>query len=528
MKKLLKNILPKNSLKHGGIAVAVTALVVAVAVGVNLIFGFLAQRVNLDLDISLQQANTLSEENIEFIKGLDKEVTITVCCTEDDYTNGQLAHIAETYFNASDSTGQYFEQTINLIKLYEKYSSKITVKFEDPYDPSFAEIEKEFSGSALDVGDIIVECYQNVDGTNVNRSAIISFDDIYYLYDDGYVSYGYPYTIKGNFIETQLTSAIYKVTSAETKQALILETHCDPHYAVEYGDMLKLNNFDVETYSSVTFNEIDPEYDLLIIAGPTEDFLASEIEAIDEWLYNGGLRSKGVIYLASVSSPKTPVLDAFLESWGIAYGEGVLYETNSEYIAFSDNTSIFFESAETNGQNNDYDKIINKNQGIVAGGSRPLYQAFESEDLRETAIIAQTATDSVVVAELSNATGDWKPDDSYEQQKHIGILLSTESDYVDNVEYSSYVLAFSSDDFVAAYWSTNYTLNRDSMIAAAKYVSGAEDEGITFTMKKMEEATFANVVTEKAINTMTVLFQWLLPISLIVVGVVVFIRRARR
>lgn len=523
-----KKLFSKNAFKHGGVAIAFTAIVLAVLVGVNLIFGFLAQRTNLNIDISLQGANTLSKENIDFIKALDKEVTVTVCSSEEDYTNGQLGYIAQQYFNAVDQTGEYFEQTINLLNLYEKYSDNVTVRFADPYDPSFAEIEKEYSGSALDMGDIIVECYQNIDGQYVNRSSIIAFDDIYYLYDDGYVQYGNPYTIKGNNIETVLTSAIYKVTSAETKQALIIETHCDPHVATEYGDMLKLNNFDIATYSSAAINEIGEEYDLVIIDAPIEDFLASEIEAIEEWLYNEGIRGKGLMYLASVSSPATPNLDAFLEDWGITYADGVLYETNTEYIAFGDNTSLFFEAAETNGEDNEYDKIVNANQGLVAGGNRPLYQAFEEEGLRETKPIALTATDSVVIAKLSDVGTDWKPDGSFEQQKHIGILLSEETEPIDNVYRTSYVMAFSGDDFVSSYWSSTYTLNRESMISAAKFISGAEDDGITFTMKKMEENTFADVVNEKAADTMKVIFKWGLPVLLIALGVTVFVRRARR
>ncbi len=518
----------KNALKHGGVAVAFTAIVLAVLVGVNLVFGFLAQRTNLNIDISLQGANTLSKENIDFIEGLEKEVTITVCSSEEDYTNGQLGYIAQQYFNAVDQTGEYFEQTINLLKLYDKYSDNITIRFVDPYDPSFAEIEKEYSGSILDLGDIIVECYQNVDGQYVNRSSIIAFDDIYYLKDDGYVQYGNPYTISGNNIETVLTSAIYKVTSAETKQALIIETHCDPHVATEYGDMLKLNNFDIATYSAGAINEIGEEYELVIIDAPTEDFLAFEIDAIEEWLYNGGIRGKGLMYMASVSSPATPNLDAFLESWGITYGDGVLYETNTEYIAFGDNTSLFFEAAETNGEENEYDKIVNANQGLVSGGNRPLYQAFEEEGLRETKPIALTATDSVVIAELSNVGTDWKPDGSFEQQKHIGILLSEETEPVDNIYRTSYVMAFSGEDFASSYWSSTYTLNRESMISAAKFISGAEDDGITFAMKQMESKTFADVVDEKAANTMKAIFKWGLPVLLIALGVTVFVRRARR
>ena len=55
----------KAALKQGGYAIAITAVVVAACVAVNVLFAILAERVNLDIDISLSGDNTLSEEYIE-------------------------------------------------------------------------------------------------------------------------------------------------------------------------------------------------------------------------------------------------------------------------------------------------------------------------------------------------------------------------------------------------------------------------------------------------------------------------------
>lgn len=526
-----KKLLNLNALKHGGLSIAFTAIVLAVAIGVNVLFGFLSERFNLDIDISLQKANTLTEENIEFLKGLDKKVEIIVCCAEEDYSgSGLMADAAYNYFSAVDETGEYFDQTLTLLGLYEKYSENITVTFADPYDPSFADIEKEYSASLPDIGDIIVECYQTVDGKLVTRSAIIGFDDIYYLTEDSASAYygSTTYLVSGNNLETELTSAIYKVTSAETKQALIIGTHCNPAVATEYGEFLKLNNFDVATHSDSSIGEISDKYDLVLIDSPKEDFLPEELEALDEWLYNGGQRGKGLMYLASISSPATPNLNSFLEEWGITYGDGILYETDSAFSMPNDPNTIYFEYSESNGNGNEYDKIINENQGLIAGGARPLYQSFEESGNRKTSPIVFTASDSVVIQEVSSVGTNWEPDGTYEQEKHIGILLAEDTEPVDNVYRTSYVMAFSASDFVSRYWVSEYAINREPMISAAKFISGAADDGITFTMKKMNDRTFSQTVSYEAYQVMSVIFQWIVPIITLAIGVVVFIRRARR
>ena len=74
-----KKVRNKGAWKHGGYAIALTAIILAVAVGVNVLFTALSKRVNLDLDISLSGANTLDAENIEFggysLKDLLDEMT---------------------------------------------------------------------------------------------------------------------------------------------------------------------------------------------------------------------------------------------------------------------------------------------------------------------------------------------------------------------------------------------------------------------------------------------------------------------
>lgn len=528
----------KGAWKQGGYALAITAVIVAVAVAVNLLFAILAERVNLDIDISLSGDNTLSEENVEYIKGLEDKVTITICFTEADFSSG-TEYVAQNYYSATDQTGSddgvysYYEQSLNLLELYDVYSDNITLKFVDPYGPSFSEITKKYTGVQL--GDIIVESVKTIGGEEAVRSEILSFDDIYYLTEeeDSYASYfGYSsYVVSGNNLETALTSAIYKVTSDETQKVLVLEHHCVEDNLTDYIAYLEQNNFDVEVFEEAVLNDIDEDVDMVIIAEPTEDFAADELDIIDEWLYNSAMRGKGLMYFASPSSPDMPNLFAYLEEWGIAFEEGILYETDSRYQVFSDATVNLFVPAEIDGDDDVTKKFGDLLEGseMVAGGNVPILQVFEEDGIRLTTPVALTPADTVVVAPLEEVTNDWTPDGSYEQNQHIGILMATEADYVDNQLCVSYVAAFSSRDFVDPYWfSTGYDVNADGIINTAKVISGAAEDGITFSMRQMADETFADVVTADAVNVMTVIFQWALPILLILAGVVVFVRRSRR
>ncbi len=545
--KVAKN---KGSWKHGGYAIAITAIIIAVAVAVNILFELLSHRVNLDIDISLQGTNTLSSENIDYIKSVEADVTITVCNPEEDFANGNMSGMAyyypsyygSNYKSFEDSTGEYFTQTLNLLNLYSVYSDKIELKFADPSDPSFADIVSEYEASAPKYGDILVEGWQIVDDVAVERHSVIKFEDIYYLTDDGGVEYGYPYMVSGNNLETKLTSAIYKATALDTQEALIIGPHCDTSVSTAYGEILELNNFDVKTTSGEVISEIGESVDLVIIGSPKSDFTAEELDIIDEWLYNGGKRNKGLIFLPAYDSPATPTLDTFLEEWGITYERQLLYETDTSNHMAGDHYMFGFYANEKNGVENEYDEIFNANQFMISGGNMPLYAAFETEGKRKTHALALSAGDTVVATDVANAGTDWAPDGSEETMQSIGILVSEDADYyddpetekADNIYCTSYVVAFSGYDFVSNYWTSKYTYNLEPVVAVAKLAAGADDDGFTFTTKTITELEMEGLVDSMGVVDQTeadvikYIFQWTLPLLLVAFGIFVFVRRVRR
>ena len=68
----------KNLLKRGGYAIALVAIVVTVAIVLNVVVGLLAKRVNLEFDLTTEKRNSISEENREYLKTVEKPVQIYV------------------------------------------------------------------------------------------------------------------------------------------------------------------------------------------------------------------------------------------------------------------------------------------------------------------------------------------------------------------------------------------------------------------------------------------------------------------
>ena len=129
----------KSAFRHGTYATTIIAVVIAGVIVLNVLMGMLSERGVLSFDITSSKVNTLDEENIEFIKSVDKEVTITVLSTADAYTDNTLNQYAAQYLNVVDENNEYFAQTVNILNRYAQINKKIKVVYENFYS-NFTEI----------------------------------------------------------------------------------------------------------------------------------------------------------------------------------------------------------------------------------------------------------------------------------------------------------------------------------------------------------------------------------------------------
>ena len=211
-------------MRRGGYSVAITAAVLAGLIVLNVLVNALSNRFVLEFDMSTEKENSMSADNIKYLKDLDKEVNITVCAEKDGYTGGYMSYYAQNLYGVSSDASKYFEQTLKLLDKYPAYNNKITLKYVDTQGSEFTEISQKYSNEKLAYGDIIV----SAKGSDNNvRHKVLGFKDVYQLSEDNtYAAYGYSQsTVSGNSVETAVTSAIAYVTSSKTKKVALLTGH---------------------------------------------------------------------------------------------------------------------------------------------------------------------------------------------------------------------------------------------------------------------------------------------------------------
>lgn len=515
-KEKAKKIKNQALLKRGSYSLAITAAVVAGAIILNILVGALTDRFVLEFDMSLNKDNSISEENIEYIKGIEDKVTVTVCADEETYSS-YMGYYAQQYYSVSDDAAtSYYDQTVTLVNKYADYNKNITVNFVDTQSTKFTEISSKYSSEKLMYGDIIISTEK--DGAEKHK--IISYDDIYYLYEDTtYASYGMSfYTVSGNNIETALTSAISYVTSDKIKRAAIITGHSATDYTATYQTLLKDNNYETEIISDSLVTEISSEYDLVVIPCPSTDFIGTELDAVSEFLDNDGKLGKGLIFVADVTAPYLTNLYDFLEQWGIVVEDGILFETNSSNHMADDPTTLGSYTTEA-------DDILSGMSVCITGYNAPMYAGFESEG--GITVTSFMETPDSVVAAPKGVDASWTEADNYETDTYSTVIQAAKSDYdEDNNPITSYVTAFSSTHFLESEYSEYSSVsNKNVLFAVSERGAGADKTDISFVSKYIDEESFADQVTEASSNTMRIIFMIILPIICIAAGIYIYIKR---
>lgn len=506
--------------KRGGYSLIITAVVLVGVLVLNLLVGALADRFNLEFDMTADKKNSISEENVDYIKSLDSDVFVTICGTEEDYSN-YMSYYAQNYYNvviSSNSDLEYFEQTVSLVAKYHDYNDRITVKYVDPQSTEFTAITSNYSSYSLTYGDMIVSSM----ASGKERVKVLTFDDIYATTEDStYASYGYSaYTLSANRLETALTSAIAYVTSADTKKVAVLSGHSQNNYTDAYLELLTANNYDITEISDKIITEISDEYDAIIISAPSIDFVGTEIDAIADFLENDGKKGKGLIFFADATCPSLPNFNSFLTQWGIQVGEGLLFETYSSNHMQNEPSTMGIYPVEL-----EDDDITGNLTYAIANYLVPMKVCEPATTERTVTALMQTL-ETTVVAPVG-AAADWADYTDDDKQQFDCVIQSVESDYdSENNRLTSYVMAFSSVEFVQSTWASYSDLcNQDIVMACTDRAAHVGDNSKTFTAKVITNQSFASSVNETNTKVVTVVFMVIIPIAVIAVGIVVFIRR---
>ena len=121
----IKEFFKSRKFRKGGLSIAFTAVFVVVVIVINMIAGLLTTKIPaLTFDLSAQNTYELTQDTIDFIKTLKKDVTVTVLASESQYMGA-----SEYYLMAGTLLKQLAgHKTPNQIKLPTHLVIRDTVK----------------------------------------------------------------------------------------------------------------------------------------------------------------------------------------------------------------------------------------------------------------------------------------------------------------------------------------------------------------------------------------------------------------
>lgn len=488
-----KHSFNKRGIKHGALSIVLTVVFIAAVVLVNVIVGVMSDRFDTAADLTTAGIYTLDEKTETYLdKTLDSDVTLTVLRGEQE-------------FEAQDSS---YKQVNEILKRMEMTGGHVEVNYLDiDQNPNYT---SKFKGETLAANYIVVECEKT------GRHRIISPYD-YFNFDQNYLQYYGAYVVESSNIEQEAVSAMMYTTSDNVVKIAFTEGYGENENSSALQTLLSRNGYEVETLPLATTSEISSDIDYVVIYAPTIDLDKSQLAKLDKFLDNNGNFGKNVVYFASAGQPKTPNIDEFLSDWGISVGYDVIGQADSNYLISADTVFAHLQQV----CDTDYTQTVYGSQLMTFGAYvRPIY-LLENSSFDRTVLMK--THDKAFLYPMDEELAEDFDINSAESGEFNDVVVSqttTESGSKSRVCVIGTEMLASS-----AFMSYTNANNAEFFVGMWNYISGRE-QGMTIRAKSLTPATFEMNV--KTANSLSIALCIVIPICVIVLGIVIWLRRRHR
>lgn len=516
----------KRSAKYGAYSLVLTAVFVAVIVGLNIAASALSKAYPLTLDLTSEKDYSISEENLEYIKKITRPVTITVCADEKEYTDGTYASLLFSSGFYDMSKGMFFKQSALLLNEYEMRSDKVKVQFVDPQSTTFAAYSSKYPSETFSTGDILVECEFELDGKTVKHYRHLDASNLYSIenaqenqnYYQYYYYYGCNYVLSESNIETAVTSAIYSVTSDKTFNVALITAN-GGQTVDNLQTLMEANNYSFTVIDSLVTNDIPKNVDLAIIAAPTMDYSENDLKKLDDFLDLDGERGKNIIYIPDVSQGENvPNLSAFIAEWGFKINNGYAYATDSSTYYYS--PAIVFGTA----ADSDYLEGLGDTKYLfLSEAYTAVSVSFEENEGRQTENTISLPESTVCYP--SDADDNWTVEDAEIKGPFVAMGIATDTGYDEdyNPKYSRVMVIGGMAFINSSFNSESSAGNLKAILSAVNHMYDIKGETISFDPRPYKLATFE--VTGNTSIFMYIFFIGIIPLTILITCIIVYLRR---
>ncbi len=492
--KRKKRSIARRKWKYGSVATAVTVVVVALVVLFNVVVNLLSEKIDMSVDLTKNGTFEISQETMDYLATVNEPVEIV--CMSDENT-----------FKTSNYV--YYKQAYEVLRKYTIYSDNVSLKFVDMVkNPTYADRYKSMYKGEIDAYSIVV--------SSSKRIRVIAIQDLY----NTEMNYNtFSQQVVSSNAEQELTSAIMYVTDPDPLQAVVFNSETAGTSYDNVMALLNANGIDTTEIDPLS-QEIPEDADIIVINAPLNDYDDSIIDSIYSFLDNGGRLGKNLIYIADYSQKSMKNMETLLSEWGIGIGDGVVGDMDTANLQ-TQNYYIVRDYI----KEGDYTlNVASFDLPVIDYQSRPLTLLFDNADTRSTVALLQTADTGFVFTEEMREAAERGENGDIDNGVQTTWALGRKYMFDENnqAHYSNVLVIGSSETLDESMTSTTYFNNGDYFISILNSMTG-KNTGISIVAKDLTSETFD--IDNSKVSTGFTVFVIVLPLVVLVIGAVVFIRR---
>jgi gliding motility-associatede transport system auxiliary component len=444
--------------------VAYATVYVLVVLTAVVIANFLANRHDKSYDATANKRYSLSEQTAKIVKGLKQDATIT-------------------YFDQSTR----FPRAKDLLGEYSNLSPKIHVDYVDP-DKKPQETRE---AGVTNYGTAIVQV-----GASKEEAK--------------------------SFTEEGITGAIIRTLKHTTRTVCFVAgsgehqiDDSDRNGYSKFKDLLGKDNYVAKSIDLLQKAEVPGDCTVLVVGGPTRDYQQPEVDAIKQYVEDGGRAFFMLDPPLKIGRAMTADNDAFaalLQSWGVTPEKDLILDLNpiGQLLGVGPQVALV--------RNYDSHAIVEGMKGTATGF--PLSRSLDVKNGDKTSVqkLFDSSDTSLATSNLGSPAVD--PRDPKNKKGPLTIAAAATYNTGKQDSQGRFVVVGSSS------WAANsfitFNGNSDLALNAVDWLSSDEDL-ISIRPKEQEDRRIT--MTRSQRNLVTITSQFLLPLLVVVVGVSVWWKR---
>ncbi len=470
----------KKLLKHGTYSMAVTAVVIAIVVVLNLVVQEIPSKYR-EIDLSSQKLYTIGEQTEKILKNLKKDVTL--------------------YYIAQDGTES--SDIKNLLEKYEEGSKHITVEQKDPaVSPKFA---SQYTSDNISNNSIIVVCG--------DKSKVVDYSSMY----ETSINYQtYSQEVTGFDGEGQLTSAINYVVSDNMPVLYNLEGHDESSMSETMKETIEKANIEIKFLNLLSEEAVPDDAECLFIFAPATDLTKEEADKIISYLENGG---KALI-VSNYTDEDMSNFESVLENYGVQPVDGIVLEGNTDNYV-SQNPYYLLPNIESGEITSE---LSSQSRYVLVPLAQGIKKADNIRDTLNISSILTTSDSAYSKTNLKDMDTMEKEDGDIDGPFDLAVSITEKvgDDKETQIAYFASASIFN-DSINSMVSGTNYEL----LSASLAWMCSTDDSNQISIPSKSYDTTTLTVPTAD-INFWSIFVTGVLPVCILLIGFGIWMKRRKQ